>query len=300
MANNRNENPNDDEWRNTEAKASRTRSVIANDANHAATVQKNQLNYPGFAQQWATHAPASNTTTAPLGATQNIGAGPEMAMPSIGGNRMVGYTTNPPPTNAEKTANLHDSVYSPHIQGQLDEVAGVTRNPSAGVGAQLTPYGTAGSTFSSAPQTAAAPIYDTDGKTQIGVGHPAAPAALAFDMHASRASLYKSNPEVFIAGTPQNKAFVDYATKYGEEAAHQNAGGILSGSPSLAASPPALPEPFGKATPPAAAPSPVVAGAMSGYTAGTNARPSIVSMWPPRGNAAPSQKLPDLTPYSLY
>lgn len=114
---------------------------------------------------------------------------------------------------------------SPAVQGALDAVNGVTRTPVAGVGTQQTPFGTASATFSNTPQTAARPIYDTDGKTVIGLEHPSPndPTGNA----ASRIALQQSHPEVFQDGTPQNQAFAAYANKYGESEAHKNIGTIL-------------------------------------------------------------------------
>lgn len=110
-----------------------------------------------------------------------------------------------------------NSVNSPAIQSQLDAVAGTKLSPVAGA-SQLTPYGTASSTFSSAPQTAAV-------TTPTGVIHPQASDPIGNAQ--ARIALQQSHPEVFQAGTDANKAFIAYAQQHGEAAAHQNISSII-------------------------------------------------------------------------
>lgn len=49
-----------------------------------------------------------------------------------------------------------------------------------------------------------------------------------FNSSAARIALQKSHPNIFIAGTPENAAFVAHAKRYGEEAAHQAAPGLMA------------------------------------------------------------------------
>jgi hypothetical protein len=48
------------------------------------------------------------------------------------------------------------------------------------------------------------------------------------DLTAARLALQQAHPNIFVAGSPENLAFVAHAKEFGEESAHQNADKLMS------------------------------------------------------------------------
>lgn len=135
------------------------------------------------------------------------------------------YAAHDAPSIPKKATPVTPSAIatnSPYVQGLLDKAAGITPTTPTNTG---TAYGTGSVRFDKGTPSASAPIVDASGK-QTGVGRTGA-SGQPFDVNASRAELAKGYPEVFQAGTPENKAFVDYAKQYGEQSAHEHRGEIL-------------------------------------------------------------------------
>lgn len=140
----------------------------------------------------------------------------------------AGVANPPPMTNLGPGAlppTKPLNVKSEAVQTALDQAAGtpVPGNiPATGASIQ-TPNGTASVRFASPTEklTAAQPIME-DGK-QIGVGRQG-----PGDIAALRAQTFKDHPEVFQQGSPQNAAFVAHANKYGELAAHNGVGDLMT------------------------------------------------------------------------
>lgn len=133
---------------------------------------------------------------------------------AAGGQRMLA-PSQPNDFTPALARNQMQNLSSPGIQQMLDAAAGVKP------GALPTGYGTASVRFDKGNAGPAADIKDAQGGV-VGVGR-----AQPFDLQSARSSLYAAYPQIFRDGTPENKAFVDHVTKYGEQSAHQNISDIM-------------------------------------------------------------------------
>lgn len=115
-------------------------------------------------------------------------------------------------------------VNSDAVQSMLDRAAGYTGHVATEQHTSVpTAYGTGNVRFDTGGKglevAQAQPIME-NGK-QIGVGRP------TFDINTARKNTESAYPDVLKVGTPEHTAFLDYAKKNGEQAAHENVHGIM-------------------------------------------------------------------------
>ncbi len=108
------------------------------------------------------------------------------------------------------------------INPALDQRFSVNGQTSGAQTAQgiLDKYQTPGTTASFTPGN----VTDASGNTMA----PGGAVTPAFDRASAETALKASHPNIFIAGSPENNAFVAHAQQHGEQSAHANVNSIMA------------------------------------------------------------------------